>query len=328
MSVVYTLDEPLSSFNAARQDSFKVNLAAQLFGVSPSDISLRISAGSINVEATIRTSSAAASGSLATAIAAQTPASVSAALGETVISINGLQQAVSIIPAPSPPPPPPPIDVLPDLAQTTDAAQTVGGADQGPATGLIIFIVALVLAVAIAFAVYHYKKKNSSRLSVRRASAPSPASKKPRNWWTTESPADKQRLSKYESAVMASAIAQESSSSSVTPSGVTPVLGDVSPDTPVTDEVALEAIDGVLDRLEAGPAQAGKARKNLQTSFDGEAAGEAGVEEVEDLPKRGTPGWHPSRMVRARKANADQRKTIAKQPAEPNNEPSAGSSEE
>ena len=38
--------------------------------------------------------------------------------------------------------------------------------------------------------------------------------------------------------------------------------------------------------------------------------------EVEDLPKRGTPGWHPSRMVRARKANADQRKTIAKQPAE------------
>ena len=324
MSVVYTLDEPLSSFNAARQDSFKVNLAAQLFGVSPSDISLRISAGSINVEANIRTSSAAASGSLATAIASQTPASVSAALGETVISINGLQQAVSIIPAPSPPPPPPPI--LPPIGQVNDA-QTVGGADQGPATGLIIFIVALVLAVAIAFAVYHYKKKNSSRLAMR-ASAPSPASKKPRNWWTTESPADKQRLSKYESAVMASAIAQESSSSSVTPSGVTPVLGDVSPDTPVTDEVALEAIDGVLDRLEAGPAQAGKARKNLQTSFDGEAAGEAGVEEVEDLPKRGTPGWHPSRMVRARKANADQRKTIAKQPAEPNNEPSAGSSEE
>lgn len=89
----------VASFDSA---AFKNSLAKQLAGVTPSDITLIVSAipmgrrlqqtnpasaGSVKVTATITTVGAAAAASVSTTLAAFTPAALSAALGVTVTSV-------------------------------------------------------------------------------------------------------------------------------------------------------------------------------------------------------------------------------------------------
>ena len=70
MRTTFTLDSTIEAFNAAAQQSFRDNLARLLSGVSASDITLTISAGSINVVAQIRVASESSASVVAQAISA------------------------------------------------------------------------------------------------------------------------------------------------------------------------------------------------------------------------------------------------------------------
>ena len=112
ISLTLTVAGSLEAFDADAQATFKSNLAARLDGISPSDITLQVSAASVRVVATISApSEAVATAALSdlSQLASSTDA-LSAALGVTV---EAVEEAPALI---APPPPllasPPPATPL------------------------------------------------------------------------------------------------------------------------------------------------------------------------------------------------------------------------
>ena len=110
----FTVDETMETFDQAAQDAFKrafANILApagsDLEGtVTLGDILLTITAGSINVEAAVSTTSPALQSSLTATIENLTPATASSALGITVTARSAVVVETATFSPPAPPPPP------------------------------------------------------------------------------------------------------------------------------------------------------------------------------------------------------------------------------
>ena len=110
VTVSFTLGVSIDSFDAAAQQTFKVNLAAQLDGVSSSVILLTVEAGSLVVAVQIPTSTAEDADTLVTTLSSDQPmTALSAALGYTIEATSIPAVKVVELAAPSPPLPVPPL---------------------------------------------------------------------------------------------------------------------------------------------------------------------------------------------------------------------------
>ena len=108
--VTAALETTLEAFDAAAQASYISQLATTA-GVTPSDVTLAITGGSITVTATIRTENETAAQSASTAIAAAISATASSNtfLGFTT-AITPVAPTVALLTLAAPPPTPPPVD--------------------------------------------------------------------------------------------------------------------------------------------------------------------------------------------------------------------------
>jgi len=108
--VTASLDTTLDAFDAAAQASYTAELATTA-GVTPSDITLAITGGSITVTATIRTATEAAAQSASAAIAdaIASTAQSNTFLGFTTTATPAAPD-VSLLTLAAPPPTPPPVD--------------------------------------------------------------------------------------------------------------------------------------------------------------------------------------------------------------------------
>ena len=90
ITLALTLTTTLEEFDASAQTAFKANLAAQLDGVSPEDITLQVTAGSVRVVATIGVPSEAVGNAAVGTLQslAASPEALSAALDVTIESID------------------------------------------------------------------------------------------------------------------------------------------------------------------------------------------------------------------------------------------------
>ena len=110
VTVSFTLGVSIDSFDAAAQQTFKVNLAAQLDGISSSVILLTVEAGSLVVAVQIPTSTAEDADTLVTTLSSDQPMNaLSAALGYTIEATSIPAVKMVELAAPSPPLPVPPL---------------------------------------------------------------------------------------------------------------------------------------------------------------------------------------------------------------------------
>ena len=138
IAVSFTLAVSVDSFDAAAQQTFKVNLAALLDGISASDIQLTVEAGSLVVAVRILAPSAESADTLGavTALSSGQPTNaLSAALGYSIESVSVPLVVPVAFPTPSPPPPspPPPIPPPPRSSGGDGGGAGDGGAGDGGA---------------------------------------------------------------------------------------------------------------------------------------------------------------------------------------------------
>ena len=141
VAITLTVAGTLEAFDVDAQATFKSNLAARLDGISPSDITLQVSAASVRVVATISApSEAVATAALSelTQMASSTDA-LSAALGVTVEAIEAAPALIAPPPPLASPPPASPListfasalahaeDTMADDSILVEAAITGGG---------------------------------------------------------------------------------------------------------------------------------------------------------------------------------------------------------
>ena len=136
IAVSFTLAVSVDSFDAAAQQTFKVNLAALLDGISASDIQLTVEAGSLVVAVRILAPSAEGADTLGavTALSSGQPINaLSAALGYSIEAVSVPLVVPVAFPAPSPPPPspPPPISPPPRSSGGDGGGSGGGGAPAG-----------------------------------------------------------------------------------------------------------------------------------------------------------------------------------------------------
>jgi len=137
IAVSFTLAVSVDSFDAAAQQTFKVNLAALLDGISASDIQLTVEAGSLVVAVRILAPSAESADTLGavTALSSGQPINaLSTALGYSIEAVSVPLVVPVAFPTPSPPPlsPPPPISPPPRSSGGDGGGAGDGG---GPAGG-------------------------------------------------------------------------------------------------------------------------------------------------------------------------------------------------
>ena len=138
IAVSFTLAVSVDSFDAAAQQTFKVNLAALLDGISASDIQLTVEAGSLVVAVRILAPSAEGADTLGavTALSSGQPINaLSAALGYSIEAVSVPLVVPVAFPTPSPPPPspPPPISPPPRSSGGDGGGAGDGGARDGGA---------------------------------------------------------------------------------------------------------------------------------------------------------------------------------------------------
>ena len=138
IAVSFTLAVSVDSFDAAAQQTFKVNLAALLDGISASDIQLTVEAGSLVVAVRILAPSAEGADTLGavTALSSGQPINaLSTALGYSIEAVSVPLVVPVAFPTPSPPPPspPPPISPPPRSSGGDGGGAGDGGAGDGGA---------------------------------------------------------------------------------------------------------------------------------------------------------------------------------------------------
>ena len=136
IAVSFTLAVSVDSFDAAAQQTFKVNLAALLDGISASDIQLTVEAGSLVVAVRILAPSAEGADTLGavTALSSGQPINaLSTALGYSIESVSVPLVVPVAFPTPSPPlpSPPPPISPPPRSSGGDGGGAGDGGAPAG-----------------------------------------------------------------------------------------------------------------------------------------------------------------------------------------------------
>ena len=152
ITVSFTLGVSVDSFDAVAQQTFKVNLAAQLDGISASDIQLTVEAGSLVVAVRMLAPSAEGANTLVTALSSGQPINaLSAALGYSIEAVSVPLVVPFAMPAPSPPPPEPPssMPLQPPSAPPHLGADTLSASDSAAGDTLVIVAVTAGVAVAV-----------------------------------------------------------------------------------------------------------------------------------------------------------------------------------
>jgi len=136
--------------------AFKTALAAQFYGVTPSDIELAISAASIVVAAEVILPTIAEAEAGATYLTSTDVVALSAALGVSVGGVSDVAVQSLAFDAPSPPPPSPPPPwsppptppTTPPLSGTLSAALSVGPEDDSQ-TWLVVLLTIIGVSVLL-----------------------------------------------------------------------------------------------------------------------------------------------------------------------------------
>lgn len=144
--------------------------------VSPADISLDVSAASVNVKVTITFADASAARSVVDSMQGLTSnlAALSAAVGVTVEGATGpvVSQVVILAPSPSPlsPPPPSPPPLPPSPPPPPDSEARVERGEATLSTGAVVgvavampFLVAALAAVLVMLLKYHRQNRRAAR---------------------------------------------------------------------------------------------------------------------------------------------------------------------
>jgi hypothetical protein len=157
------------------QAGLQASLGAYL-RVSPADISLDVSAASVNVKVTITFADASAARSVVDSMQGLTSnlAALSAAVGVTVEGATGpvVSQVVILAPSPSPlsPPPPSPPPLPPSPPPPPDSEARVERGEATLSTGAVVgvavampFLVAALAAVLVMLLKYHRQNRRAAR---------------------------------------------------------------------------------------------------------------------------------------------------------------------
>ena len=132
-----TIDETVSSFDAAKIDTLKNNLASRMAGISASDISVTVAAGSVVVTVTITTTSATAAVAASTYVTSTDVSTLTTHLGVGTIQ-----------------------------SKTAPTTTVVGGGMGGGAIFILIVLI-LIAVCAAAAAVWYFKKKPEERKATK-----------------------------------------------------------------------------------------------------------------------------------------------------------------
>ena len=156
IAVTFTLSASVDAFDAAAQQTFTANLAAQLDGVSASDIQLTVEAGSLLVGVQIIVPDAADVGTLITELSSPQTA---AALGSAVEAVSVPIVEMHAFAAPSPPP------LAPAVATSTNPLSAVVASlgDSSTAVAVAIAAVAVILCCGIGLCVVRRRRRGSKR---------------------------------------------------------------------------------------------------------------------------------------------------------------------
>lgn len=151
IAISFTLSVSVDSFDATAQLTFKIDLAAQLDGVSASDIQLTVEAGSLVVAVRILAPDAGDIDALATALSSeQSINALSVALGYSIETVSAPHVESVAFAAPSPPPLVPP-SPLPQEPPSSPAHLGVGALSSSErASGDTATIAAIAVGAAVA----------------------------------------------------------------------------------------------------------------------------------------------------------------------------------
>ena len=152
IKISFTIDVTVETFDKA---AFKINLAKFLNkdaadaagSVMPNDIELKVTAGSLKVEATIKAYTETAKGAVVKSLNAATVDSLSSALGVKVLSKTSAESAA---------------------VTTADGQSTSRGLSVGPIIGIVVGAVGAVCLIVggVAFVMIKKKKKNAPKVVV------------------------------------------------------------------------------------------------------------------------------------------------------------------
>ena len=149
IAVSFTLGVSVDSFDATAQLTFRIDLAAQLDGVSASDIQLTVEAGSLVVAVRILAPDAGDIDALVTALSSeQSINALSVALGYSIETVSAPHVESVVFAAPSPPPLVPP-SPLPQEPPSSPAHLGVGALSSS-AAGDTATIAAIAVGAAVA----------------------------------------------------------------------------------------------------------------------------------------------------------------------------------
>ena len=169
----FSLAETESSFNTYRQNQFKTGLVTLMNSgagagtITTNDITLAITPGSINVDATVTTYSESVLSSVSSSMTNVNSATASSVLGVTVLSVSA---PVTGTTAHNPPPQPP-------------GAAASGSDDETPIVPIVAACGGFVVLVIVIICILHMKRKVSATAPM--SSTPSKES----NFPTVKSPA-------------------------------------------------------------------------------------------------------------------------------------------
>ena len=194
LKATFNIKSTIASFDGAAQADFKSKYAAYLNSkadvegsITPANIALEISAGSINVKATVTLTTFGLTQALVTVLRAATATQLGASLGVEVNSISAVEArevsadgtekqisgGASGGSGPHPPPPYPPPSTPSTSTVATQQAAQMGGSDQNDnSTPVIIGVVVPVLIVGLIAACIvclYFRRQRFQRITLGRA---------------------------------------------------------------------------------------------------------------------------------------------------------------
>ena len=172
IAVSFTLGVSVDSFDATAQLTFKIELAAQLDGVSASDIQLTVEAGSLVVAVRILAPDAGDIDALVTALSSeQSINALSVALGYSIETVSAPHVESVAFAAPSPPPlvPPSPLPQEPPSSPAHLGVGALSSSERAAGDTATIAAIAVGAAVAILCCIAGVFALRRMRLRAKRA---------------------------------------------------------------------------------------------------------------------------------------------------------------
>ena len=172
IAVSFTLGVSVDSFDATAQLTFRIDLAAQLDGVSASDIQVTVEAGSLVVAVRILAPDAGDIDALVTALSSeQSINALSVALGYSIETVSAPHVESVVFAAPSPPPlvPPSPLPQEPPSSPAHLGVGALSSSERASGDTATIAAIAVGAAVAILCCIAGVFALRRMRLRAKRA---------------------------------------------------------------------------------------------------------------------------------------------------------------